>query len=421
MSRSAWSLSAVELGVLLLLLNGLVWGVAALNLATPGLPGRSGLLKGGDFVHFYTLGSIAAERRVDLLYATDAQHAEQERVIPGSGDYRYVPVYGPQTALLFAPFAQLPYLWAAAAWALVTALLYGACLWIFWRDCPSLQGHRLLVLLAACAFGPFWALLHHGQTSALPLVCVTGAWLAAKTNRPWWEGFALGSLIIKPQLGVAIAVVMVARREWRVVGGALAAIGFQWGIALAAFGITPFSDYIRMLLQGPQLAWQLEPRLYALHSLRGFWMLLFPQSTLALILYLLTGSAALVLAVRTWRVSVPPKVRYSVLLLAIVLVAPHLAVYELVVLAPAYLLSVDATGGLPVGPRRVIRVLLFFAYVLPWLGGVASLTHVQWSVPVFVGWLVALHWVGLRHASDGNAGWDLGTIGPRRTTAGCTG
>jgi hypothetical protein len=398
MSRSAWSLSTVELGVLLLLVNAFGWGLAALNIATPGLRGRSGLLKGGDFVHFYTLGSIAAEGRFDLLYNMEAQHAVQERLIPTSGDLWFAPANGPQIALLFAPFTRLPYVWAAAAWALLTALLYGVCLRVFWRNCPSLKGHRLLMVLAACGFEPFWALIHHGQTSALPLVCFAGAWLAVKANRPWWVGFALGSLVIKPHLGVAVAVVMLARREWRIIGGAVGAIVLQWGITVAAVGVTPFYDYLRVLLQGPWRTSQLEPNAYAVHSLRGFWTLLCPQPTVAQALYVLTSAGVLLLAALLWRQSVRLQVRYSALLLATVLVAPHMRVYELVQLAPAFLLAADVSEGLTIGLRRVFRVLLCLAYVLLLLGSLASLTHVQLSVPVFVGLLVGLNSASFRPA-----------------------
>jgi Glycosyltransferase family 87 len=399
MSRSAWSPSAVELGALLLLLNGLLWGVAALNVATPGTRGRSGLVKGGDFVHFYTLGSLAAEGRFDLLYTEEAQHARQERLVPSSEGLWFAAANGPQVALLFAPLARLPYLRAVAAWTLLTVLLYGACLWIVWRDCPSLRGHKLLVILAACGFEPFWALIHHGQTSALPLLCFTGAWLAVKANRPWWIGFALGSLIIKPHLGAAVAVVMAARREWRIVGGAVVAVALQWGITVAAVGVTPFHEYLLVLLRGPWTS-QLEPNPYAVHSLLGFWTLLCQQRATALALYLLTGVGVLMAAARLWRRSIPGGIRYSALLLATVLVSPHMRVYELVQLAPAFLLSFDASERLTAGPRRVLHLSLGLAYVLPLFGFLASPTRVQWSVPVLAGWLAALLWTGRRRASD---------------------
>ena len=388
-----WRLTPVELGALLLLLNAGLWGAAAVNIATPGSKARSGLIKGADFVHFYTLGSIAAERRGDLLYDAAAQHVEQVRLVPTSEDDWHVPANGPQMALLFAPLARLSYLWAAAVWALVTALVYAFCVWVVWRRCVSLHQHRLLAALGASAFPPFWYLVLYGQTSALPLLCLTCGWLALRANRKWWAGVALGSLIIKPQLGLAVAAVMLGRREWRIVGGAMAAIAFQWGIAVAAVGTGPLRDHIRLLLEGPRLAGQVEPvlHLFKAHSLRSFWALLCPGSSVALALYLLTGAAVLVITVLLWRESVPLDIRYSALLLATVLVAPHMLVYELVQLAPAFLLAAERLQQTRPKPQRAFVGLLCLAYIFPLAGGVTRATHIQFSVPVFLGWLIVLY------------------------------
>jgi len=71
--------------------------------------------------------------------------------------------------------------------------------------------------------------------------------------------------------------------------------------------------------------------------------------------------------------------RFSVLLLATVLASPHLTVYDLVILAPAFLLLADWMRGKPsyapwLGP------LLYAGYILPLLGPLARWTHVQVSV-----------------------------------------
>ena len=385
-----WSLSERELQGQLVVLAFVLWGLAALNTLTPGLRDRSGRVKGADFVHFYVIGALVAEGHSDLLYDIQAQRLEQKRLIPGSQETWFVPIYGPQTALLFAPLSRLPYLWAAGVWAVLTALAYGACLWVFWRDCPSFHARKRLVVLAAIAFPPFWSLISHGQTSALALLCVAGAWLALRADRRWWAGLALGSLIIKPQLGIAIAVVMITRREWRVVGGALAAIALQWGVIILALGITPFRAYLGMLMRARELAPLLEPKPFQLHSLRGFWTLLCPEPTVALVLYLLTSVVVIVLVVRVWTQSTPLEIRYSALLLATVLVAPHLTVYELTLLAPAFLLTAQAIERAVVVERRALRAVLYFAYMLPLAGPLASVTHVQLSVPMFGGWLAGL-------------------------------
>ena len=78
----------------------------------------------------------------------------------------------------------------------------------------------------------------------------------------------------------------------------------------------------------------LEPRLYQTHSLRSFWSLLLPWPRVAFALYVVSALAVLVLAVRVWKSGASLPVRFSALLLATVLVSPHLTVYDLVILAP---------------------------------------------------------------------------------------
>ena len=80
------------------------------------------------------------------------------------------------------------------------------------------------------------------------------------------------------------------------------------------------------------------------------------------------------------------RLRYSALLIATVLVAPHLTVYDLVILAPAFLLLADWAKAhrlsLPwLGP------VLYACYILPLAGPLARWTHVQVSV-VAMAWLL---------------------------------
>ena len=391
-----WPVSAKELRVQLMALTIVTWGFAAFNASTPGMYYRTGQIKGADFIHFYVLGSLAAEGRGDLLFDAQAQRAQQSRLVPVSEVYRYIPIYGPQTAIVFAGFGRLPYLWAALGWAALTTLLYGTCVWAVWRKCPALLAHRQLVALAAVGFTPFYTLIVCGQTSVLPLVCVTLGYLAFRADRKWWAGVALGSLVFKPQLGVAVAVVMAARREWRVIGGAIAAIAAQWGLSVLILGSGPLLAYFDMIRQGAHLAVLLEPRADLLHSLRAFWTLLFPQSSVAPALYLLTSAVVLTMAVRLWHASVQLETRFSGLILATVLVSPHLGGYELVLLAPALILTAGEAERSTGRPRRLLRVLLCFAYLAPLTGPLTATTHLQLSVPVMAAWLVALHWTAFR-------------------------
>jgi hypothetical protein len=126
----------------------------------------------------------------------------------------------------------------------------------------------------------------------------------------------------------------------------------------------------------------LEPKPYQTHSLRTFWSLLLP-SGISLTLYVLSALLVLGFAIACWRPRSTDSLglRYSALLLATVLVAPHLTVYDLVILAPAFLLLTD---WLLAHPKTSLtnwsETLLYLAYMLPLLGPLALWTHIQLSV-----------------------------------------
>src|ERR1035438_10414121 len=110
-----------------------LWSVYLWNIAAPGLFDRAGNLKGTDFLHFYTLGSLALAHRGADLYNSQAQSELAAQRIPAAAGIQYLPVNPPQVSLLFAPFALLPYSWALLLWLTLSALLYGLCCYVVWR------------------------------------------------------------------------------------------------------------------------------------------------------------------------------------------------------------------------------------------------------------------------------------------------
>ena len=65
-----------------LLLAVCLWTVYAVQMSAPGLLDRNGLVKGTDFLHFYTLGTLASQGRGDLLYDMRAQAELMRRLVP---------------------------------------------------------------------------------------------------------------------------------------------------------------------------------------------------------------------------------------------------------------------------------------------------------------------------------------------------
>ncbi len=392
MNIDSW-LTAGRVRIHGLLLAVCLWTVYAVDISTPGLLDRNGLVKGTDFLHFYTLGNLALHGRGDLLYNMRAQAGLARELVAQAPDSLYVPLYGPQLSLFFAPFARLPYGWALTAWLAVNVLIYAFCCHAVWKSCPSLQAYRSTVLILAIAFPGFFHLLAWGQTSGLALSCFTLAYLALRRDRALLAGLAIGSLIFKPQLGLAAAVVFVLAREWKVAAGAVAAASIQLAAAWMLYGGEVMRAYFHALMHLREVLPLLEPRLYQTHSLRSFWSLLLPWPRVAFAMYAICAVGVLVLAIRAWRSEAPLSVRFSALLLATVLVSPHLTVYDLVILAPAFLLLGDWALGhreQKVAPR--IQQLIYVCYLLFLTGPLARMTHVQLSVAA----MTALLWIGWR-------------------------
>jgi hypothetical protein len=381
-----------------------LWSVYAWNIATPGLLDRNRNLKGTDFLHFYTLGVIGRAHSGADLYNLRAQADIAARRVPAAAGIRYLPLYPPQVSIFFAPFARLPYSYALLTWILLSLILYAFCCRTVWRVCPNLQDHTLTLFTLALALPAFWHLVAWGQTSALALACFTLAFLAFRRGHDFLAGLALGCLVFKPQLGVAAALIFLLTLNWKVIGGAVLSAASQLAAAWLYYGVKPLREWLRALVHIPSLLPMLEPRLYQTHSLRTFWSMLVPWPSVSFALYLVTGLLALAITLLCWRSRLPLSLRYSALLLGTVLLAPHLTVYDLVILAPAFLLISDWLIVQP-GTRFTsqLKFLLYLAFVLPLIGPLARWTHLQLSVPVMAALLYGIWSVARRSPSLADA------------------
>ncbi len=360
-----------------------LWSFYAWNVSTPGMRDGHGNLKGTDFLHLYTLGSLAAAHRGADLYDVNAQAALAAQRVPDSTGIRYLPLYPPQVSLFFAPLARLSYGWALLCWWGCSAVAYGLCCYSVWRACPNLREYGATVIILAAGFPAFFHLIAWGQTSGAALACFTLMFLLLRDRRDFLAGLVFGCLIFKPQLALAGAIVFISTGAWKTLLGAAVSAVAELLVGVLYYGMEPLRQWARMIWNVGAMLPMLEPKPYQTHSLRTFWSMLVPWPGLSLGLYLFTALVVLGLAIACWngRRSLPLPLRFSVLLLASVLVAPHLTVYDLVILAPALILLAD---WLVVQPTthltRWLGTLLYLIFALPLLGPFSRWTHVQLSV-----------------------------------------
>src|SRR4029077_15578411 len=172
-----------------------------------------------------------------------------------------------------------------------------------------------------------------------------------------------------------------AMRHGTLIAGAILSAAAQFVVAWLYFGLDPLRQWFGMLhhvASGPAL---LEPRPYQTHSLRAFWSMLVPSPPVSLLLYVVSAAFVLALLILCWRSQLSLGIRYSGLLIVTVLVAPHLTVYDLVILAPAFLLLGDWVVAHRHHPLTLrLAPLLYLVYLLPLVAPSARWTHLQVSV-----------------------------------------
>jgi hypothetical protein len=366
-----------------------------------------------DFAHFYTQGVIALERDAASLYDMQKMADVAQRILPGHQRVLYPPVYGPQMSLLFAPLAMLPYVPARHVWLAVTVLVYGICTYAIWRVCPRLKdkpGTTAVLLIAAPALHYVAGFL---QVSVIGLVCVTLGYFALRANRPFLAGLAFGLLAYKPPLAFGIGVVLACTAlipggsaSRRIAAGAIVAALAQIAVGALYWGPSILPSYFIALTKLPDVTNAMEPNKYHMHSWRTFFDLLGLPGPLGFGAYAIASAITLAGAVLCWLSRGPLALRYSALLIATVLVDPHLYAYDLVLLIPAFLVLWDwilstpnrsvaevvGTSGLI--PRRLhgrsfnntFLWMLYLCYLSPLFVTLADVARLQLS-PLLLGLL----------------------------------
>jgi hypothetical protein len=366
-----------------------IWTIWIVDFSVPGPIDRLGKVKGTDFLHFYVTGSLAREGRWEQLYDARAQYERASIVAPGSPDTVFIPIESPQTALLVAPFAAYRYPAALAMWLAAILLLYAGCCLVLWRLCDALHVHRRIVITSCAAFPGLYSVVLHGQLSALALACVTVALVALRRGWPAVAGLALGLLVFKPHWAVAAGAVFLAAREWRVVAGIVFGAVGQLAVTSAVVGAQVMAAYAQALRTLPRIADLLEPR--PGDSLRSLFKLIAPSVTVASILYGAFALATVLIVSTIWRSRASVEIRHAALILAIVLISPHVGSYDLVLLAPVYFLLANWLARTADVNHRVALVgLLSASFIAPICGGLPAIIRIQLSVSAMAALIILL-------------------------------
>jgi hypothetical protein len=142
----------------------------------------------------------------------------------------------------------------------------------------------------------------------------------------------------------------------------------------------------------------LEPR--AGYALRSFFTVFVPWPPLALAAYAIAALAALVAAGHLWRSDARFEVRASAIVLAFVLITPHVFEYDLLVLTPVFFLLANAEAASVAPARSPVRPWALAAlFLAPLLTAIPAVIRLQFAVTP----MVVLLWQGLAGASNSDA------------------
>lgn len=160
-----------------------------------------------DFAVYYGVSTIGLRDGFDHIYDEAYRLQVWNTLAPELGGplQRYPIVQPPTTAILTVPFALMPIRIAYAIWLV---LIYGALLAGWWVGAPGGRWARTGYLVALVALVPVGIGLYAGQLVFVVFAAVLGAWQLLRHDREVAAGFLLLLVLVKPQAGLLVPLVL---------------------------------------------------------------------------------------------------------------------------------------------------------------------------------------------------------------------
>ena len=334
--------------------------VSWLSLSSRTTAARDHLLY-GDFIAFWTAGSLALRGEAASAYDFGVLGAEQALLTEGEPGW---PWYYPPTFLLpMALLAALPYAFALVSWLAATALAYLAAMYRFVPD--------RLTLLAALAF-PAFALNASFQQQGFLWAALLGVGILALESHAVAAGIAFGLLCFKPQLAVLVPFALLAGRHWRAFLAMTATVVLLVGATVVVFGTEAWwalessaSLTARTLEQGRDSPWMMVTPFAGARLLGA-------SASVAWGIQLPLSLASALAVLWLWRQPGPVGAKGALLAALTLMATPYAFFYDLMVLAVA--IACLARDGIRYGFLPWEKTMLTVAWLLP----------IAWLVPALM-------------------------------------
>ena len=292
---------------------------------------------GWDFSGYLTAATIVSNGDGRSLYDMNVQKAVQTRLVyPVTMRSGFLPFeYPPWAVLPFVPLAWLPLKVGYFVWFCVNAGLFLVALRIVTSALPAISSstNRLATMwLAAVSFFPLFTALILGQLTIVIFLGYALCFFALKKGNGFRAGLALALTLVKPQLVLALPLVLLYKRRWGALLGLASGLGILVVASALIVGIPRLDDYISIF------------RYAAEHwGCAGLsWRGLFCPLDMGLHLAATMSVLSLALLIFAWRDSGHKAeafdLQYALIIPITLLISPHLFGHDLTLLIlPAFL------------------------------------------------------------------------------------
>jgi hypothetical protein len=291
----------------------------------------------GDWISFYTGGTLARSGNAAHLYDASAQAAVQQELF-GSGVKTMgypLPVF---VAFLFAPFTRLSFVASYLVWLGVNVAALAVLLRLSWRWLAAIPMTVRAVFLVCAVSVTALGVLMQGQVDLFVLGGFAGCYALLRADRPFTAGSVLALALCKPHLAAGVVLLLLVKGQWRAIAGlAAAGVPLLLGPALL-LGPHLLVDQVRLMLSYTNTATDYDVSAAMMINIRGTVTSLTGSSNVWLWLPLLAliAAVAFYVAVRVWiaRPALHPQ-SWALAFSLPLLYSPHVHMQSVVLLVAA--------------------------------------------------------------------------------------
>ena len=205
-----------------------------------------------DLTLAYIGARIGIEHGWSHLYSLSLQHQMFVQLRPRAGfndGERFISP--PPSAWVLVP---LTYLGAAVAVYVWLAASVAALVAAWWMAAPGSKRARALWLIAALAWYPVQYSLSLAQPDLIVLLTAVACWKLAEQGRPYLAGAVLGASVLKPQLTLALPLVLLVAGRWRIAAAWAATVAALAVLSALVIGQQGLSEYRGLLSEAQNVA-----------------------------------------------------------------------------------------------------------------------------------------------------------------------